>query len=147
MNAKEISDATLPTVTPADDDLMILYDVSEGTTGKATIANLKDTFNKVEIVDYAKEDDVEVFEGRIVKISNLVVINLSLNCSSLSDYKTLLKNLPTPKNTINFSFTIAHTGAQLYPGCGYIFTNGELRTRLLGGITSGVLYISLCYTV
>lgn len=40
MNAKEISDATLPAVTPADDDLMILYDVSEGTTGKAPIADI-----------------------------------------------------------------------------------------------------------
>ena len=40
MNAKEISDATLPTVTPADDDLMILYDVSEGTTGKAPISGI-----------------------------------------------------------------------------------------------------------
>ena len=147
MNAKEISDSTLESVTPADNDLMLIYDTSEGTTGKATIANMKDTFNKVEIVDYAKADDVEVLEGRIVKISNLVVINLSLECSSLSDYKILLKNLPIPKNIINFSFTIAHTGSQLYPGCGYISTSGELRTRLLGGITSRVLYISLCYTV
>jgi len=40
MNAKEISDATLPTVTPADDDLMLIYDTSEGTTGKATIADI-----------------------------------------------------------------------------------------------------------
>ena len=40
MNAKEISDATLPTVTPADDDLMILYDVSEGTTGKTPISGI-----------------------------------------------------------------------------------------------------------
>lgn len=40
MNAKEISDSTLPAVTPADNDLMILYDVSEGTTGKAPIADL-----------------------------------------------------------------------------------------------------------
>jgi hypothetical protein len=40
MNAKEISDATLPTVTPADNDLMLIYDTSEGTTGKATIADI-----------------------------------------------------------------------------------------------------------
>lgn len=40
MNAKEISDSTLPAVTPDDDDLMILYDVSEGTTGKAPIAGI-----------------------------------------------------------------------------------------------------------
>jgi len=40
MNAKEISDATLPTVTPADDDLMILYDVSAGTTGKTPISGI-----------------------------------------------------------------------------------------------------------
>ena len=40
MNAKEISDATLPTVTPANDDLMILYDVSEGTTGKTPISGI-----------------------------------------------------------------------------------------------------------
>lgn len=38
MNAKEISDATLESVTPADNDLMILYDVSEGVTGKAPIS-------------------------------------------------------------------------------------------------------------
>ena len=75
MNAKEISDSTLPAVTPSDDDLMILYDVSEGTTGKVPIENLKDTFNKVEIVNYVKEDDVEVLEGRIVKINNLVVVS------------------------------------------------------------------------
>jgi len=147
MNAKEISDATLPTVTPADDDLMILYDVSEGTTGKATIANLKDTFNKVEIVNYAKADDVEVLEGRILKISNLVFVNFCLNCSSLTDWKLLLKNLPIPKGVINFSFTISYTGSQLYPGCGYISTNGELRTRLVAGVNSGKLYISVCYTV
>ena len=147
MNAKEISDATLPTVTPADDDLMILYDVSEGTTGKATIANLKDTFNKVEIVNYAKADDVEVLEGRILKISNLVFVNFFLNCSSLTDWKLLLKNLPIPKGIINFSFTISYTGSQLYPGCGYISTSGELRTRLVAGVNSGNLYISVCYTV
>ena len=40
MNAIEISDATLPTVTPADDDLMILYDVSAGTTGKTPISGI-----------------------------------------------------------------------------------------------------------
>jgi hypothetical protein len=40
MNAKEISDATLPTVTPAADDLMILYDVSAGTTGKTPISGI-----------------------------------------------------------------------------------------------------------
>jgi len=40
MNAKEISDATLPTVTPADNDLMLIYDTSAGTTGKATIADI-----------------------------------------------------------------------------------------------------------
>ena len=40
MNAKEISDATLPTVTPAADDLMILYDVSERTTGKTPISGI-----------------------------------------------------------------------------------------------------------
>lgn len=40
MNAKEISDATLPAVTPAGNDLMLIYDVSEGTTGKATIAGI-----------------------------------------------------------------------------------------------------------
>ena len=40
MNAKEISDATLESVTPADNDLMLIYDTSEGTTGKATIAGI-----------------------------------------------------------------------------------------------------------
>ena len=40
MNAKEISDATLESVTPADNDLMLIYDTSEGTTGKATIADI-----------------------------------------------------------------------------------------------------------
>ena len=147
MNAKEISDSTLESVTPADNDLMLIYDTSEGKTGKATIANLKDTFNKVEIVDYAKADDVEVLEGRILKISNLVFVNFCLNCSSLTDWKILLKNLPIPKGIINFSFTISYTGAQLYPGCGYISTSGELISRLVAGITSGNLYISVCYTV
>ena len=40
MNAKVISDSTLPAVTPDDDDLMLIYDTSEGTTGKATIADI-----------------------------------------------------------------------------------------------------------
>lgn len=40
MNAKEISDATLESVTLANDDLMLIYDTSEGTTGKATIADI-----------------------------------------------------------------------------------------------------------
>jgi len=40
MNAKEISDATLESVTPADNDLMLIYDTSAGTTGKATIASI-----------------------------------------------------------------------------------------------------------
>ena len=40
MNAKEISDATLESVIPADNDLMLIYDTSEGTTGKATIAGI-----------------------------------------------------------------------------------------------------------
>ena len=40
MNAKEISDSTLESVTPADNDLLIIYDTSEGTTGKATIADI-----------------------------------------------------------------------------------------------------------
>ena len=40
MNAKEISDATLESVTPADNDLMLIYDTSAGTTGKATIADI-----------------------------------------------------------------------------------------------------------
>lgn len=40
MNAKEISDSTLESVTPADNDLMLIYDTSEGTTGKATIADI-----------------------------------------------------------------------------------------------------------
>ena len=51
MNAKEISDATLPTVTPADDDLMLIYDTSEGTTGKATIA---DVVKKVSDIGHLK---------------------------------------------------------------------------------------------
>ena len=38
MNAKEISDSTLESVTPADNDLMLIYDTSEGTTGKTTIS-------------------------------------------------------------------------------------------------------------
>lgn len=40
MNAKEISDATLPAVTPDNNDLMLIYDTSAGTTGKATIADI-----------------------------------------------------------------------------------------------------------
>ena len=40
MNAKEISDSTLESVTPANNDLMLIYDTSEGTTGKATIADI-----------------------------------------------------------------------------------------------------------
>ena len=40
MNAKEISDATLESVTPADNDFMLIYDTSERTTGKATIAGI-----------------------------------------------------------------------------------------------------------
>ena len=40
MNAKEISDSTLESVTPADNDLLLIYDTSAGTTGKATLADI-----------------------------------------------------------------------------------------------------------
>jgi len=40
MNAKEISDVTLESVTPADNDLLLIYDTSAGTTGKATLADI-----------------------------------------------------------------------------------------------------------
>ena len=53
MNAKEISDSTLESVTPADNDLMLIYDTSEGTTGKATIA---DVVKKVSDIEYLKLD-------------------------------------------------------------------------------------------
>lgn len=51
MNAKEISDSTLPAVTPADNDLMLIYDTSEGTTGKATI---NDVVKKVSDIEHLK---------------------------------------------------------------------------------------------
>jgi len=56
MNAKEISDSTLESVTPADNDLMLIYDTSEGTTGKATIADIAQKVAELEIPTYSKKN-------------------------------------------------------------------------------------------
>lgn len=186
MNAKEISDATLESVTPADNDLMLIYDTSEGTTGKATIAGiapkvaenidistlpavtpaaddvlmirdtseemtgkatvdiLKAFFYQPVIVDYTLNIG-SVLEGGVFRIGNLVMINISIRFTAISDYTLILSNLPLINNYVaNFSFTIARTGAELFPACGYI-QNNHLDCRLLGGISSGTAYISVSY--
>ena len=96
MNAKEISDATLPTVTPADDDLMLIYDTSEGTTGKATIADIIPTYSKKEyiITDVNSTDlaDVSFIEFSLESYGLLRIINarikvvLKQNLSMLKDF-------------------------------------------------------------
>lgn len=186
MNAKEISDATLESVTPADNDLMLIYDTSEGTTGKATIADiapkvaenidistlpavtpaaddvlmigdtsagttgkatldiLKAFFYQPVIIDYTINTGT-VLEGMVYRIGNLVIINISISFSTIKDYTKVLENLPSPNSyVVNFSFTIARSGAELFSACGFI-TNDYLSVRLLGGISSGTAYISVSY--
>lgn len=144
MNAKEISDSTLESVTPADDDLLLIYDTSEGTTGKATLDILKAFFYQPVIIDYTINIGT-VLEGRVYRIGNLVIINISISFSKITDYTKVLENLPSPNSyVVNFSFTIARTGAELFPACGYI-NKDYLTVRLLGGISSGTAYISVSY--
>ena len=144
MNAKEISDSTLESVTPADNDLMLIYDTSEGTTGKVPLNILKAFFYQPVPVEYTIKNGT-VLEGGVFRVGNLVIINISISFTTISDYTRVLENLPSPKFiVVNFSFTIAKTGSEICSACGYI-QNNHLDTRLLGGISSGTAYISVTY--
>jgi len=102
MNAKEISDATLPTVTPADDDLMILYDVSEGTTGKATIA---DIINNSSVGDIISLPPVQLLNVTTGDTSNLNVRFLKLRSNRGIVFCDGTVN-NSKSGTIRLSFTI-----------------------------------------
>lgn len=144
MNAKEISDATLPAVTPADNDLMLIYDTLEGTTGKVTLDILKAFFYHPVIVNYTLNIG-EFLEGGVFRIGNVVMINMSITFTTISNWTLVLENLPLTNYVVNFSFTIAKTGAGLFPACGFVTTDGRLYTRLLSEISSGTAFISVSY--
>lgn len=81
MNAKEISDATLPAVTPADNDLMLIYDTSEGTTGKATIADIAP-----KVAEYLKIPTYSKKSYTITDVISTDVSDISFTSFSLESY-------------------------------------------------------------
>jgi len=102
MNAKEISDSTLESVTPADDDLMILYDVSEGTTGKATIA---DIINNSSVGDIISLPTVQLLNVATGATGNLNVSFLKLRSNrGIVFCNGMVKN--TQKGSVKLRFSI-----------------------------------------
>lgn len=112
MNAKEISDATLESVTPADNDLILIYDTSEGTTGKATIADIApkvaENINTEELTS-----NLEIFNQEIIisnngiwvfkfgKVVNIFFENFIFSGTTVQQ-RLILKNFPIPRRTVFF---------------------------------------------
>ena len=156
MNAKEISDATLPAVTPADNDLMLIYDTSEGTTGKATIEDIAPKvaenirITQIILKDsdyiYINPGSLNIFKyGRIVFVISAMLLDAS-SWDSLT-LKVFAKNLPPPIGQCrNIMSMQLNTGRIM----GFsLNTNGELRTEQTIAFSkdeiSGYWPFSFCY--
>lgn len=138
MNAKEISDATLPAVTPADDDLLLIYNTSEGTTGKATIADIAPKV--AENIDIATlpavtpaADDVLMLHDTSAGKTGKATIAAIINNSSVGDIISLptvqLLNLTTgEKGDLRVTFL------KLRSNRGIVFCNGEVKNSMSGTI-------------
>jgi len=138
MNAKEISDATLPTVTPADDDLMILYDVSEGTTGKTPISGIAPKV--AENIDISTlpavtpaADDVLMIRDTSAGTTGKATIADIINNSSVGD----VISLPTVQL---FNTTTGETGnlnvkfLKLRSNRGIVFVDGSVKNSYNGTV-------------
>ena len=144
MNAKEISDATLPAVTPADDDLMLIYDTSEGTTGKATIADIApkvaeniNIINGTLTYSPTNADGIsEVFAkkyGRIAQI-HAIINNCNLVANTLTEI-AITNLIPLNKNwqLVNVDQYIEN----LNPRC-FLASNGSIQLLVNQSITMDV---------
>lgn len=122
MNAKEISDATLESVTPANDDLMLIYDTSAGTTGKATIASIAPIIQaNFDISNGVASGDTRPVESDAVytALENVDAVKYVSTLPIGTDIKNLIYGVP--KTSGNFEFYVGNTETQLT----YALSRGE----------------------
>ena len=111
MNAKEISDSTLESVTPADNDLMLIYDTSEGTTGKATIADIAPKVaENIDIatlpaVTPAADDFLMIRDTSAGKTGKTTIADIFNNIKKISGEKREI-NLANKSNIFNDWFSL-----------------------------------------
>ena len=141
MNAKEISDATLPTVTPDDDDLMILYDVSEETTGKAPISKIANFItsisNKKDVIQsQTTETEVNFTDSYVVSESGGYIITLHIaNISGIVSTNSLRVNIEN-SNLMKISNTSAGGWADVYDSI-YIPLKKGVTLNFIGNFSTG----------
>jgi hypothetical protein len=153
MNAKEISDSTLESVTPADNDLMLIYDTSAGTTGKATIADIapkvaenidtEDLTSNVEV--FSQEITISNMGIKVFKYGKVVTIffkDFSFS-GTTTQQRVILKNLPVPKRAIYFPVSDRGLDFFLF----HINESGYLREASEIPLQSGVVFGSCTYIV
>jgi len=139
MNAKEISDSTLESVTPADNDLMLIYDTSEGTTGKATIADIAPKV--AENIDISTlpavtpaADDVLMIRDTSAGTTGKATIADIINNSSVGDIISLptvqLVNITTGETgNLNVKFL------KLRSNRGIVFVDGSVKNSYRGTVS------------
>lgn len=142
MNAKEISDATLESVTPADNDLMLIYDTSEGTTGKATIAGIAPKV--AENIDISTlpavtpaADDVLMLRDTSAGTTGKATIADIINNSSVGD----IISLPTVQisnSTTGETGVLTVSFLKLRSHRGIVFVDGSVRNSS----TRGTIHLS-----
>jgi hypothetical protein len=152
MNAKEISDATLESVTPADNDLMLIYDTSEGTTGKATIADIapkvaenidtEDLTSNLEV--FSQEITISNMGITVFKFGKVVTIFFEnfIFSGTTTQQRLILKNLPIPKTTIFFPVSKSNQIFLLE-----VTMSGDLRDASDVPIQSGAVFGYCTYIV
>jgi len=152
MNAKEISDATLESVTPADNDLMLIYDTSEGTTGKATIADIapkvaenidtEDLTSNLEV--FSQEITISNMGITVFKFGKVVTIFFEnfIFSGTTTQQRLILKNLPIPKTPIFFPVSKSNQIFLLE-----VTMSGDLRDACDVPIQSGAVFGYCTYIV
>lgn len=142
MNAKEISDSTLESVTPADNDLMLIYDTSEGTTGKATIADIAPKVaENIDIIDgvitYSQTNATGILEvfakkyGRIAEIHALI-----LGCNLIAN--TLTEIAITNLLPLDSSWKLVTMDHSILGQRCFLDANGSIKVIVPENITLNV---------
>jgi len=144
MNAKEISDATLPTVTPDDDDLMILYDVSEETTGKIPISGIAPKVaENINIINgtltYSPTNADGISEVFAKKYGRIAQIHANIhNCNLVGSVLTEI----AITNLIPLNKSWQHVSVDTYienlsPRC-FLLDNGSIQLLVNKSITTDI---------
>lgn len=140
MNAKEISDSTLPAVTPADNDLMLIYDTSEGTTGKATIADIAPKvaenidISTLPAVTLAADDVLMIGDTSAGTTGKATIADIAPKVKG----GVVVENEPTDFSVINNFFIKKWTGKNVNE----LSSSEELLVTIFGQVTANSVVIS-----